>query len=137
MLDRAAILKTIEDGYAARRAGDKAAVAAIWAPGATYRLAGETSLLPGFPDGPGDARALVGDLIDQFTFHELDRLAVVIEGHCAAIHWRVVASSGTKGPITIEICDFWEFGQDGRPTSLVQFTDTAALRDYLGGQASG
>lgn len=36
-----------------------------------------------------------------------------------------------KPPVTTEICDLWEFDEDGRMTSLVQFIDTALLRKLL------
>ena len=132
MPDRAQILDIIDRAYAARARGDKETVARIWAPGAVYQLAGETSLIPAFPAGPGDAGETVSSIIDLIRFHHLEQLDAIVEGHRAAILWRVTFSVG-NGPVgTTGLYDLWQFDEEGRPSSLLQFVDTALLRDMLG-----
>jgi ketosteroid isomerase-like protein len=46
MVERAAILQTIDDVYAARARGDEAALEAFWAPAVEFRLVGDAGLLP-------------------------------------------------------------------------------------------
>lgn len=118
------MLQRIDAAYAARAAGDRAAVADHWEPGATYRLAGEATVTPALP---GDAIQAVNALIDLFEFHELERVHAVVEGDSAAIHWRVRVSTPGGEPVEAEIYDLWRFAASGRVASLVQFTDTALI----------
>jgi len=131
-LDRDEILHIIDSVYTARKAGDKEAVAAYWAPDAIFRLAGEASLMSAVvPAGTGGAKDAVDALIDRFQFHELERLSAVVEGNMAAIHWRVTFSTAGCAPLTTEISDLWTIGEDGKAVSLLQFTDTALLWSQL------
>ncbi len=131
MPDRAQILDSIDRAYEARARGDKEAVAPIWAAGATYRLCGEASLIPSFPAGPAAAGETVESIIDLIHFHSHERLEAVVEGNRAAIRWRVEFSV-QDGPVeTTDLADFWEFDDDGRAISLIQFVDTAMLGDML------
>jgi len=135
MIDRAQILDSIDRGYQARARGDKEGVAPIWAPGATYRLCGEASLVPSFPCGPAAAGETVDSLIDLISFQSYERLETIVEGNRAAIRWRVDFSIQDGPSGTTELADFWEFDDEGRATSLIQFLDTAKLGEML--RASG
>jgi len=127
-MDRAEFLQTIDSLYAARKAGDKQALAAYWAPDAVFRIAGEAKLMSAaVPAGTEGAKETVEALIDKFQFHALERLNAVVEGNMAAIHWRVTFSTGGCAPLTTEICDLWTIRDDGKVVSLLQFTDTAML----------
>lgn len=132
MLDRAQILDIIDRAYEARARGDKETVARIWAPGAVYQLAGEASLIPSFPSGPADAGETVSTIIDLIRFHALERLDAIVEDNRAAILWRVTFSVGDGPTGTTGLYDLWQFDEEGRPCSLLQFVDTALLRDMLG-----
>ena len=59
------------------------------------------------------------------TYHSAERVYSVIEGSKAAIHWRVRVSSPGGEPVPTEMLDVWEFAEDGKVRSLVQFIDTA------------
>jgi ketosteroid isomerase-like protein len=132
MLDRAEILRTIDEAYAARMRGDKAALLPYWAPEATYRLAGAEELIPApFPVGPADAHTAAVSLIDLFQFHKLERLHAVVEGPMASVHWRVTVSTAGKSAVTTEMYDLWTFTEGGKVCSLLQFVDTALLATML------
>ncbi len=132
MPDRAEILRTIDDAYAARARGDKQALALAWAPGAHYRLAGDTSLVSGFPTGPGEAVVTTADIIDLVEFRQFERIAAVVEDNKAAVLWRVTASVAGQPPVTTELFDLIEVDESGKLASMVQFCDTAALARLLG-----
>jgi ketosteroid isomerase-like protein len=130
MADRETILRNIEAAYAARTRGDRAELATYWAPGGTYRLVGAEAL-PGIRAGANDANEAIGVLIDLFQFHEVERLATLVDGNRAALHWRVTFTSGESDPATVELCDLWEVAADGKLVSLTQFTDTQLVASYL------
>jgi len=130
MADRETILKNIEAGYDARTRGDREALAVLWAPGGTYRLVGAETL-SGIAEGDTDANEAIGALIDMFQFQKVERLATLVDGNTAALHWRITFTSGDSEPATVELCDLWEIADDGKLKSLTQFTDTQLLARYL------
>lgn len=127
MSTREQILKTIDQAYEARMRGDKAALATFLAPDATFRLAGETSMLESVPTGTSDLREAAGALIDMFQFHDLKQLGAFVDDGTAVIHWQAIISTGGKDRMTTELCDLWTFDEQGKLRSLVQFVDTALL----------
>jgi len=133
MLDKATILKTIDDAYATRARGDKDGLAKFLAPGATYRMAAQV-LPPGFPEGSGDAKQSVDALIDLVKFESFERVDAIVEGNTAAVHWRVTFSTAKGGRAESELYDLWKFNPDGKAQSLLQFGDTALLNRLLGGR---
>jgi ketosteroid isomerase-like protein len=129
--DRAAMLDAVDSGIAARARGDKDAMRAFLAPDATFRIAGDPSLYPGFPGGPAKAANVLDELVDLIRFHDYERLDTLVEGNRAAIRWRIDVSLG-GGPVrTTEVFDLWTFDGEGRITDLVQFVDTALLMRML------
>lgn len=132
MPDRAAILNTIDQLYARRTANDKAGVNALLAPGATYRIGADPTLVPMMPVGPTDARAAIRALIDAVEFHHVERLEAVVDGDKAAVMWRVELSPAGGARVTTQLYDLWTMGEDGKLTSLVQFGDTALMAKLLG-----
>lgn len=130
-MERAQLLRKIDEIYDARSRGDKEAVLAHLASGSRYQLVGDTGLLPDFPAGPEEVPKAISTLIDRVQFQQRERLSAIVEGNSAAVRWRVILSVDGKPPVTTEICDLWEFDEDGRMTSLVQFIDTALLRKLL------
>jgi ketosteroid isomerase-like protein len=125
--DRARILETVDGGLAARTRGDKEAMRAFLAPGATFRIAGDRTAFGAVPAGPAEARDVLGELVDLIQFHAYERLDTIVEGNRAAIRWRIDFSIG-GGPVTpTEVLDLWTFDQQGRIADLVQFVDTGLL----------
>jgi ketosteroid isomerase-like protein len=130
-MDKEAVLAAIDAAYAARIAGDKAALAAMSTPLAHLRIAGDHSLLTGYRGGPGAFADTAADLIDQVRFHAAERVDAVVEGHRAAVLWRATLSAGGGAPYATELYDLWELDETGKILSLVQFVDTARLREAL------
>jgi ketosteroid isomerase-like protein len=130
MADRETMLRNIEEAYAARTRGDREELAKYWAPGGTYRLVGAETLA-GIAAGATEANEAIGALISLFQFHEVERLATLVDGNRVALHWRVTFTSGESDPATVELCDLWEVADDGKLLSLTQFTDTQLIARYL------
>jgi ketosteroid isomerase-like protein len=126
-LSRERIVETVEGGLAARARGDKEAMRAFLAPGATFRIAGDRNAFGLVPAGPAEARDVLGDLVDLIQFHDHERLDTIVEGNRAAIRWRIDFSIA-GGPVTpTEIFDLWTFDEEGRIADLLQFVDTGLL----------
>lgn len=120
-------IETIEAAYASRLKGDKASLRSHWAPGAQYRFAADGRLLPGFPAGPQDAASATEQLIDLFTFHELQPIATVAAGDRVAIHWKAKLSYADGPVVETELLDLWRLTEDGHAAELVQFGDSALV----------
>jgi ketosteroid isomerase-like protein len=134
MTDRAAIEKLIRDAYAARATKDAEAIARMFTPDGTFRLAGSTAAFPAAIPmaGAAELRSGIGALVEAFDFLELEMLASVIEGDKASVHWRVRARFNLTGEVfDTELYDLWTFA-NGRVASLVQFCDTALIADVMG-----
>jgi ketosteroid isomerase-like protein len=127
MPDRATFLDIIDGAYACRMKGDKAGVAAFVAPGATFRIPGDRSLMPNVEAGGGAAMPTIGHLIDDFTFHDVERLDAIVDGDKAAVLWKLTVSYRGGEPVTTEVCDIWTVDADGKMTSLLQFVDTSLV----------
>ena len=126
MVDRDAVLAVIDAAYAARKRGDKEALATHFAPGATFRVVGRSDVM-GFDVGPVDALGAINELIDLFTFHEMERLHAAVSDHTAFIHLRIeVSARGGERDVT-ETCDIWTLDDELKTVSLVEFADTASM----------
>ena len=126
MADRDAVLAAIDAAYAARKRGDKEALATHFAPGATFRVVGRSDVM-GFDVGPVDALGAINELIDLFTFHEMERLHAAVSDHTAFVHLRIeVSARGGERDVT-ELCDIWTLDDDLKTVSLVEFADTATM----------
>ena len=134
MPDRAKMLAAIDTAYAARERGDKEALAAHFAPFATFHIAGRKDLL-GFDVGPVDAMSAIGELIDLFTFHRTERLHVAIDGDVAVVHLRIEVSLRGGPRETTQLCDIWTFDDDVKFRSIVEFGDTGLIAHMLAGAA--
>jgi ketosteroid isomerase-like protein len=126
MLDKAIILRTIDEAYATRAKGKKEELAKFWAPNASYRLVG-ADLPPPVPTGSSDPLESVNTLIDLFTFDKHERLDAIVEGNMAAVHWTSEVSTPSGRSAKTELYDLWKFNADGKAISLLQFADTALL----------
>ena len=107
------------------------ALLAHFAPGATYRLAVSPRIFPPFGAGPVDAREAVAGLVDQFQFHEIERLRMLIQGNVAMIHWRIRTSVRGGEQEDSELLDIWTFDAAGKIVSIVEFADTALMLKML------
>jgi len=128
MIDRDRIRQAVREAYDARQRGDTDAFATYLAPGATYRLTGDTSRLGSFPAGPVDAAKAIGALIGRFRFNTIEPVCVLIDGRHAVVHYRAGVTIIPDGPsFETEIADFLTFDDEGRISNLVEFADTGAI----------
>jgi len=129
MLDRDAMVARIKDVIEARMAGRGEDAMALIAPDATYEIAADVRNLPGFPPG-GLARDNVGQLIGLMTYENVIFEEPIVEGNRVAMVTHVDAVANGVAH-RLRLCGLWEFDDDGCPTSLVEYADTAAMRDWL------
>jgi ketosteroid isomerase-like protein len=127
MLARDQLLSSIDAIYAARVAGDKAALERMWTADATYQMVGEASILTSMPVTPQSALPSIGQLIDTFTFHDVERLDAIVEGNRAAILIRVDVSTSAGERHETHLYDLWELNDEGQARSLMEFCDTALV----------
>jgi ketosteroid isomerase-like protein len=132
MLD-GSILKTIDQFWDARMAGDKAAVHTFLAPQATYEMIGAKAIADPIAVGPAPAGPAADRLMDDFKFHSLERITAVVEGRKAAVVSKLEVSFRGGTPVVTESCDVWEFDESGKVTSIKQFVDTDLVRRMLAG----
>jgi len=77
--------------------------------------------------GPVEALGAINELIDLFTFHEMERLHVAVNDHTAFIHLRIEVSAGGGERDITETCDIWTLDDELKTVSLVEFADTATM----------
>lgn len=85
---------------------------------------GDSHQLAALPVGPVAAADAVEASMERLRFHSFERLDAVVEGHRAAVRWRIVVSAPDTAPIEAQLFDLWTFDDQYRATELVQFTDT-------------
>ncbi len=131
MAERGQILATIDALYASRVSGDVAQLGTLLTEGATYQMVNTTPLLAGMPAGPVDALFAIEMLTAKFTFHSVERRSAIVEGNRACVHLVVSVSDQSGDRWETHLCDWWEFDDEGKGRSIVQFTDTATLAAKL------
>lgn len=127
MADAETIERLVREGYQKRQSGDKAALRDFFAPGATFRMAGHDGLSGRLPVTAVEALPIIDDLMDQFTFNNVEILKVITDGRNVAVQLRAEVSSGDGPRHTTEFCDIWELDADGRITSITEFLDTQLI----------
>jgi ketosteroid isomerase-like protein len=131
MLSREEALKTVEEAYAARAAGDKETLALYWAEGARFRIAADANYLQNVPLQGDSAMQTIGELIDKFEFTDLQRLEAVVEDNKVAVRWAANVSFAGRPPVRTELMDLIHLDDDGKIQSFVQFADTAQIRGLV------
>ena len=131
MLNREAVLNTIDEAYAARVRGDKDALGRYWAEGASFKIAGDPAPFKSLTFQTYEPMNAIGDLMDRFEFSDLQRISAIVEGGQAAIRWEVTVKTQGHEPIRTELLDLIELDDDGRIQSFVQFADTASILALL------
>jgi ketosteroid isomerase-like protein len=135
MENRETMLDLIKRGYVARGRGDLEGLMAVFHPDAVFRLVGDKKTLEvaGSVQGHGGLREALGGLIAAFEFVERQILGELVEGDRAAVHSRlVVRYNPTNTTLTTECLDLLKF-QDGKIIELIEFADTALIKDMMSG----
>jgi ketosteroid isomerase-like protein len=135
MENRETMLDLIKRAYAARSRGDLEDLMAVFHPEAAFRLVGDKKALEvaGSVQGHGGLREALGGFIATFQFIERQILSELVEGDRVAVHSRLVVRYNPMNTIrTTECLDLLKF-QDGKIIELIEFADTALIRDMMSG----
>jgi len=135
--NREAILEVIRRAYEARGRGDLEDLMAAFHPEAVFTLVGDKKALEvtGSVHGHDGVRESLRDFIATFDFVDRQILSEVVEGNRAAVHSCVVVRYGpTRETWTADVLDLLTF-KDGKIIELVEFADTAQIRDVISGAA--
>lgn len=131
-MDRDEMLAKIETLYKGRSTGDFSQFSDVLAPHAEFRFVGDGSTVMTFPGGKSDKPEEVGmDLFEKLDMLDRRMESATCEENRAAVHWRVVMRFKGGEIFEMELCDLWEFGEDGRITKGSQWLDTATLMDKM------
>jgi ketosteroid isomerase-like protein len=133
MENRETMLELIKRAYSARGRGDLEGLMAVFHPEAAFRLVGDQKALEvaGSVQGHGSLREALGGFIATFQFVERQILSEVVEGNRAAVHSRlVVRHTPTNTTRTTECLDLLRY-QEGKIIELIEFADTALIRDMM------
>jgi ketosteroid isomerase-like protein len=132
---REAVLELIRQAYAARGRGDLEGLVAAFHPEAVFTLVGDKRSLQvaGSAQGHHGLRETLGGFIATFKFVERQILSELVEADRAAVHSRLVVRYDPTGKtLTTECLDLLKF-QDGKIIELIEFADTALIRDMMSG----
>jgi ketosteroid isomerase-like protein len=135
MGNREAMLELIRQAYAARGRGDLESLMTAFHPDAVFALVGDSSALDiaRSVHGHRGLREALDSFIANFHFVERRILSEVVEDDRAAVHSRFVVRYGPTGAIrATEVLDLFEF-QDGKIKELLEFADTALIKDMMSG----
>ena len=134
MASREAMLETINRAYEARRTGDIEALMAAFHPDAGFELKGENRLLNlcGRIDGHANVRNGMTAFIGGFAFAKRAILDAIVENDRAVVRSRLrITYTKTRTTFETEILDLFRF-KDGKVLELVEFADTALVKDVTG-----
>ena len=135
MGNRETMLDLIKRAYAARGRGDLEGLVTAFHLEAVFTLVGDRKALDvaGSVQGHRGLRETLGGFIATFQFVERQILTELVEGDRAAVHSRlVVRYNPTNTTRTTECLDLLRF-QDGKIIELIEFADTALIRDMMSG----
>lgn len=138
MGNRETVLEPIQRAYAARARGDLDTLVAAFHPDAVFTLVGDRKALDvaGSVQGHRGLKEALGAFIATFHFVERQILSELVEGDRAAVHSRlIVRHNATNETRTTECLDLLKF-QDGKIIELIEFADTALVRDMKSGNSS-
>jgi ketosteroid isomerase-like protein len=133
MGNREALLYQIKQAYEARGRGAIEDLMAAFHPDAVFTLVGDRNALEvtGSVHGHRSVRDALAGFIASFDFVERQILSELVEGDSAAVHSRIVVRYKPKGTThTTEVLDWFRF-QEGKIVELVEFADTALIRDMM------
>lgn len=133
MGNRETMLDSIKRAYAARGQGDLEDLMMAFHPEAVFTLVGDKTALEvaGSVHGHRELRETLRGFIATFDFVERQILSELVEADRAAVHSRLVVRHSPTGKTrTTEVLDLVKF-QDGKIIDLIEFADTALIRDMM------
>jgi ketosteroid isomerase-like protein len=138
MGNREVTLDLVKQAYEARSRGDLEGLMATFHSDAVFTLAGDKKALEvtGSVHGHDRVREALRGFIANFDFVQRRILSEVVEGSRAAVHSHlVVRYVPTKQTWTSDVLDLFTF-RDAKILELIEFVDTAHLRDMISGATS-
>ena len=135
MADREAMRKFVEQAYADRDGGHIDGLMTAFHADAVFELMGEKTVLPlaGAVRSHPNVREAMTGFIGTFQFIKREIISFIADGDRAAVHSRLTVRLLPKGePFTTEITDLFKF-QDGKIVELVEFADTALIKEMTAG----
>jgi ketosteroid isomerase-like protein len=131
MADREAMRALVEQAYAERASGSIEGVMAAFHADAVFELAGDTKVLhlAGAARSHPNVREAMTQFIGAFEFIKRDIIAFIADDDRAAVHSRLTMRFIPKDTtFTTELTDLFKF-QDGKIIELVEFADTALIKE--------
>jgi ketosteroid isomerase-like protein len=135
MTSRDEMLETIMRAYKAREEGSIEGLMATFHPHAVFELKGDKSLLEvaGTVEGHANVWAALSQFIEGFQFKKREILEEIVEGNRVAVHSRLEVLFVPKNKsFTSDVLDIFTF-EDGKIIKLVEFTDTALIKNVVTG----
>jgi ketosteroid isomerase-like protein len=123
MTDRLEIEKLLIALYAARVEGQLDPLCALFAPQASFKIAGASEGKPIAiaAQGSAEIRSWLGMMLKTFKLNRYQQLGVIIEGARASVHWRVDIHSKITGVVVpTELVDLVEV-RDGKIAGYREF----------------
>jgi ketosteroid isomerase-like protein len=137
MTDRRTIEALVKQAYSARDKGEVDGLMEAFHPDGSFELAGATAILPvaGAVQGHPNVRASMAGFVAAFEFIEREILSFVVDGQRAAVHCRLKVRFIPKDAVvTTDVLDLFKF-EDGKVAELVEFADTALIKDLISAAA--
>lgn len=132
MLQRDDMLARVRAAYEARRTGDFDALRELVAEHAAWSVAGEESLIAGFPGtGGADVHEAARQLFETIELRTLERVDALVEGNRVAILWKTTVVIPGSEPFETLMYDLWEFDGSGKISKGMQFVDTAKFVEAM------
>lgn len=122
-MNRLEFEKLLSELHSARTEGRLDALCALFAPQATFKIAGASEGKPIaiVAQGSAEVRAWLAVMLKTFKLTRYQRLSLVIDGVRAAVHWRVDIHSKITGVVVpTELVDLVEVA-DGRIATYREF----------------
>lgn len=134
MTDRDAMRRIIEQAYAARAAGDVEGLVSAFHPDAVFELVGEKKVfaLAGAVRSHSNIREAMTQFIAAFQFTKRDIISFMADGDRVTVHSRLTVRFVPKDVTFVsDVADLFKF-QDGKIIELVEFADTALIKEITG-----
>jgi len=133
MTNRETMLGVVRAAYAARRRRDLDGLISTFHSRAVFTLVGDKQALDvvGSVQGHAGLREAMRGYITNFQFGERTILSELVDGNRAVVHSRLVVRYKPKDRVwTADVLDLFAF-QDGKIMELIEFTDTAQLKEMI------
>lgn len=133
MTDREAMRALVDKAYAARDRGNVDELMAAFHSKPVFRLSGAKDALPVAEtiEGHADLHARMKEFIETFEFKDRRIISFIFDTDRAAVHSQIDVTVVPKSrTFTTEILDLFRFS-DGKIIELLEFADTALIRDMM------